>query len=65
MRGIKRALNKALENVNKEIAQNASHGPTAAGLASEGFAGGYRAALYDVRAALDGWSNDQSRYWPR
>ncbi|CAN7605000.1 hypothetical protein [Bosea sp. LjRoot237] len=38
----------------------------AAGLSSEGFAGGYLAALYDVEAALShGFPSDHRGYWRR
>ena len=63
-KGIKRQLGKAMENVNAEIARNAKPGGVASGLASEGYAGGYAAALRDVSLALNGIDIWQSRYWP-
>jgi hypothetical protein len=53
--------------VADEIAANAkSGGIYAAGLSSEGRAGGYLAALDDVAAALThGFPSDHSGYWRR
>lgn len=63
MRGIKRKLLAALETVNQEIAANTDQSCLfSRGLASEGYAGGYAAALRDVLAALNGTENS-SRYW--
>ncbi len=63
-KGIKRQLNLALVAVRKDITDNASHGKYAAGLSAEGYAGGYRDALSDVRLALDGCPPYHSRFWP-
>ncbi len=63
-RGIKRQLNIAYENVSKEISNTAKGGFYASGLASEGYAGGYRQALSDVQLALNGCPPSNSRYWP-
>ena len=55
----------ARDRVRAEIANNAAHGGKfAAGLASEGYAGGYLAALDDVEAALrHGHPTDHRGYW--
>ena len=63
-RGIRLQLKIAGENVQKEIAVNASHSRISAGLSSEGYAGGYQQALRDVSLALDGTEIYHSRYWP-
>ena len=63
-RGIKRQMKIAYRNVSKEISHGERGGFYAAGLASEGYAGGYRQALSDVRLALDGVPPTDSRYWP-
>jgi len=64
-KGIRRDLKKVLDEVNKDIASNAKpNSMFARGLASEGYAGGYRQALYDVQLALDGVMPN-SRYWHR
>ena len=64
LRGIRKQIKVALSNVNGEIAAISRRGFYAAGLASEGYAGGYRQALYDVTSALDGVPSYHSRYWP-
>ena len=64
-KGITKQLETALNNVSREIADSAAHGGYAAALSSEGYAGGYRQALYDVSAALRGVPPNHSRFWPR
>ncbi len=64
MKGILRDLRKALDKIDVEITANAKHGKIASALSTEGYAGGYRDALRDVDAALGGWPNSNSRYWP-
>jgi len=64
-KGIKKDLYKAIENVNESITNSAGRGGAyARGLASEGYNGGYRQALYDVIAALNDVPNCRSRFWP-
>ncbi len=66
MTGILRDLRRALTNVSAEIRGNAELGAHIdRGLSGEGFAGGYRQALYDVEGALRGFPPTDSRYWPR
>jgi hypothetical protein len=63
-KGIKRKLAAAQKRVNVEISNNASGGNMfARGLASEGYAGGYRDALSDVLLALNGVTPDRRGYW--
>lgn len=63
-RDLKRMLPVAMESVRREIAGNASGGKYGAGLSSEGYAGGYRDALYAVEAILRGIEpNDNRHYW--
>lgn len=62
-KGIQRKIKEVLESVNEEIAISSRGGGFhARGLAGEGFAGGYRQALWDVQLALRG-INPNSRYW--
>lgn len=59
-----RRLRAAQKKVNQEISGNASKGHVAGGLASEGYAGGYLQALFDVEALLvHGHPSDPRRYW--
>lgn len=63
-RGIKRLIRKAQNKVDKEISdlsQGFSH--FAGGMASEGYAGGYRDALSDVLLALNGEKPQRRNYW--
>lgn len=64
-RGILRALKKAQVAVAREIEANSVNGGKfGGGLANEGFAGGYQAALRDVEAMLThGYPNDVRGYW--
>ena len=64
-KGIKRDIYKALKNADKAISGSARDGGMyAKGLSSEGYNGGYRDALFDVIAALNGVPNCRSRFWP-
>lgn len=67
--GIKRYIRKVSDHVNGEISllskgnSTSSNGINyAGGLASEGYAGGYRDALADVGLALNG-VQPNSRFW--
>lgn len=64
-RHVLKRIDAARQQVLAEISRNASQGGKfAAGLANEGFAGGYLAALDDVEAALrHGYPNDRRGYW--
>ena len=54
-KGIKRKIKAAREKVTKEISASAAGNSRYAGaLASEGYAGGYQAALDDVLLLLNG-----------
>jgi hypothetical protein len=63
MAKIKKNIKKALKKVNIEIEYFGSLGREAAGLASEGYAGGYRDALDDVLLALNGVKPNRRFYW--
>ena len=63
VKGIKRQIDIALSNVQKEITTNSKRGFFSAGLSTEGYAGGYMQALLDVIAALNGVPPSHSRYW--
>lgn len=64
-RGILRRLRAAKEKVNTEISGHAKRGGLyARGLASEGYAGGYRDALEDVDLMLRGIEPSRD-YWRR
>ena len=62
-KGIKKAIYKALLNVDDEIKGYAERGLYAAGLSAEGYAGGYRDALHDILLALNGTTPDRRNYW--
>lgn len=61
--GPKRRINLAVTKVNKEISDLASLGRYALALSGEGYAGGYRDALYDVQLLLNGCIPDRRGYW--
>lgn len=69
-RGIKRKLKQVREQVAREISGFAHRNDGkegvnyAMGLASEGYAGGYRDALDDVLLALNGIPPDRRGWWP-
>lgn len=57
-------LKMARVQVSLEIADNNGGGKFARGLANEGYAGGYKAALDDVEAVLThGYPSDSRDYW--
>jgi hypothetical protein len=60
---LRKGIDKTMKQVNLEISDLARNSHVAAGLASEGYAGGYRDALSDVLLALNGVNNGSSRYW--
>lgn len=61
--GPKTAIKAALVMVSREISGNAKGGFYAAGLAAEGYAGGYRDALADVLLLLNKVRPDRRDYW--
>ena len=65
-KGIKQRIKAALKNVDREITGNASLSRYGAAMSGEGYAGGYRQALYDVLVLLDGhWEPDTRGYWEK
>ena len=63
-RGIKRSLAIAEKNVRKEIKNlGEAGGKFARGMASEGYAGGYLQALYDVELVLNGVRPSTNGWW--
>jgi hypothetical protein len=66
-RVVLKRIDKVAEVVAKDISDSRRGGEKyAAGLSSEGFAGGYLAALRDVEAALrHGYPSDHHGYWRR
>jgi hypothetical protein len=64
VRGIRRALKLAYKNATHEIRQNSRGGAFSAGLSAEGYAGGCRDALLDVESAINGFTPNNSRFWP-
>jgi hypothetical protein len=60
---IRRALTVAQQKVNADIAEFAAGGRAAAGLASEGYSGGYRDALSDVQLVLNGVRPNRRGWW--
>ena len=61
--GPKTRIGRARRKVNAEISDFAQGGKYAAGLASEGYAGGYRDALDDVTLLLNGVEPHRRDYW--
>jgi len=64
-KGIKRRIAIARENVSREISALASYGKYGAGLAGEGYFGGYRDALDDVFIALNGVIPQRHGWWEK
>jgi len=63
-KGIKRRIISARKRVQAEISANALGGGIAAGLSSEGRAGGFYRCLNDVLLLLDGIEpTDDNGYW--
>ena len=62
-KGIKRKIAVAREIVAQRISEGASRGKYGAGLASEGYNGGYRDALDDVILALNGVTPQRNGWW--
>ena len=63
-KGIIRKIDVASKNISREISVHASGGMYAAGLAYEGYAGGYYSALQDVSLLLRGCSPCvRPEYW--
>lgn len=64
-KGIMRGVTAAQKNAFEEMQGLSGSGDhVAGGLSSEGYAGGYFAALSDVILALNGVQPNNSRYWP-
>jgi hypothetical protein len=64
MKDFMRRLELAHARVQKEIFGNAQGGKYAAGISSEGYAGGYQQCLMDVQAVLThGYPSDPRGYW--
>ena len=59
----KREIQKALNRVSAEITALTMGGFYSAGMASEGYAGGYRDALCDVLLALNRVKPNRRDYW--
>jgi len=62
-KGIYKAITRARNVVAAEMAMNASGSHLAAALASEGYLGGYRDALDDVRLVMDGVEPQRRGWW--
>jgi len=60
---LRKQIRGAEAKAQQEINDNASGGRIAAGLASEGYAGGYRDALSDVLLLLNGVKPNRRHYW--
>lgn len=57
-------LDKVLAKVDKEMADTAMGGKYAAAMANEGFAGGYAAAIMDIKLYLSAGCDGNTRnYW--
>lgn len=64
-RHVLKRIDRAITKVQEEISAHAKNGGLySRGLASEGFAGGYLQALFDVEAALrHGQVSGRTHYW--
>ena len=62
-RKLQQTINKARVEVNEEIIGFAKRSTIAAGLSSEGYAGGYRDALDDITLLLNGIAPHRRNYW--
>jgi hypothetical protein len=60
---IRQAINIAIGEVSNEIGNFGSRSRVAAGMASEGYSGGYRDALHDVLLLLNGNIPNRRHYW--
>ena len=58
-------ISAAIAQVNKEISDLATGGLYVRGMASEGYAGGYRDALSDALLVMDGVIPKRRDYWER
>ena len=66
MKNKKKILRHVLENVNKEISNNAARGGRYAGaLSAEGYHGGYAHAIDDVMLLLNDVMPDRNHWWPK
>lgn len=63
-KGIKKDLTGAMAAVSGKMREHGG-GHVAGGLSSEGWNGGYLAALYDVEQALAGVKPDRWKQWAR
>ena len=61
LRDLKRARRAAEQRIEARAKEGGLYG---SGLSSEGYDGGYLAALADVEAALRGHCASNSRFWP-
>lgn len=63
-RTVLKRMRAVREIVKGEISDNAKRGRIAAGMSTEGYAGGYLQALDDIEAALThGYPSDHRGYW--
>lgn len=63
-KGISRLLSRVYKKIEKQIASEAkSHGRIFAGVAREGYNGGYLSALEDVQLALNGVKPNRNGWW--
>ena len=53
-KGIRRKLDIVLKNIRYEMQPESGESMYAGGMRGEGYLGGYRAAIMDVKLALDG-----------
>lgn len=63
MAKVKKNIKEALKKVDAEIKGTASRGAIAGALASEGYSGGYRDCLHDMRLVLAGIQPNRRNYW--
>ncbi len=62
-KGIRRKLDLVLRNIAYELRPQPDDNAYTRGLRGEGYLGGYRAAIIDVKIALDGFHPDTRDLW--
>jgi hypothetical protein len=64
-KGIYRKLDVVLENISREMQQDDSPSIYSRGLRGEGYLGGYRQAIWDVKVALGGGVPSTRGLWKK
>jgi len=66
LKNIEAQMNREAQDARKDWERRGAKGPNfAAGLASEGYMGGYRDALNDALLAMNGVTPNRNRWWEK